>query len=1001
MTARKKTNRKPKSSCTRNRLLPRKQANALHFETLEPKNLLAAITVGNSTDFFNAPNTSSITALMADDGGDGISLREAIAATNNTTGEDTITFDASVFTGGINNVIRLTLDQLRINDSLNIDGTSVEGVVITGDVDGDDRTISGTYITDVSASFGGVDGATDDLLDDNLRGIYFYNSTGNLTLTGLTITGSRTTEIFDDRGGIFFNSSGVLTLNQSTVSGNSTTGDFSDGGGIFAVSGSVSLTNSTVSRNSTAGYRSHGGGIFNDSGSVSLINSVVSKNSTTGNQSYGGGIFTRSGSVSLTNSVLSGNSNTGGDGIDSSSGGAVNTSTGDISLINSTVDGNSTSGTGGGISTYSGNVVLSNSTVSNNQTTGTTGSAFSVGGGISNFRGNISLTNSTISGNSTTGDNGNGGGLSTFLGSVSLINSTVSGNSTTGNDSTGGGIRTFFGSVSLTNSTISGNSSIGNGGGIFTANATVLIVSSTVTGNSSLAVGGGISLTADNFNDDERLTLRNSIVAGNTDNGTAPDSLAVGDVTNDLIVENSLIGDTTGSGVNNATGTGNILDQPALLGSLADNGGPTQTHALLSGSPAIDAGNNALAVDENGTPLATDQIGQNRLFDGNDDGTATVDIGAFEDQAIRTAGQHIFYNNSGFDSTSNSDAIATDKVALRNGETATFKNYTSYINGINGIAIDLFNPGTLTASDIGLRFGNSDDVATYEILDAGATIANLTTVVGAGVNGSDRVFIEFADGAITNGWLQVTVLANNNTGLTDDDVFYFGNVIGESGNDPNTAIVNLADAGGVRTNQTGFGLTDVSDDFDFNRDAVVNLADISIARTNQSGFFNVVNLITPLDSSAGQNDKLPPAVASAATTSVALLADSSKSKVEVVEVIEVVEVNTASTSELTEAKVATPELTTLELTTSNLPSFAVAANIETTTNGQFNGADQSDEAPLLAPLELVGAGLDTAATQQHVLDQVFETTGQADDLAVNVQLTDIDALFESSFSIDL
>ena len=159
---------------------------------------------------------------------------------------------------------------------------------------------------------------------------------------------------------------------------------------------------------------------------------------------------------------------------------------------------------------------------------------------------------------------------------------------------------------------------------------------------------------------------------------------------------------------------------------------------------------------------------------------------------VNIAGAHVFYNNSTFDGTSNSDAIATDKVPLRNGQTATFENYTSYVHGINGIAIDLVNPGTILASDIELRFGNSDDVATYATLDASSTITNLSTNAGAGVNGTDRVFIEFADGAITNGWLQVTVLANSNTGLTDDDVFYFGNAIGESGNDPTNAIVNIA-----------------------------------------------------------------------------------------------------------------------------------------------------------------------------------------------------------------
>ena len=204
---------------------------------------------------------------------------------------------------------------------------------------------------------------------------------------------------------------------------------------------------------------------------------------------------------------------------------------------------------------------------------------------------------------------------------------------------------------------------------------------------------------------------------------------------------------------------------------------------------------------------------------------------------------------------------------MRNGETATFENYTSYIHGINGIAVDLFSSNGLVASDFQFSFGNGDDVDAYATLDSTSIITNLTTVAGAGVNGSDRVFIEFADGAITNGWLQVTVLANASTGLTNDEVFYFGNVIGESGNDPTNAIVNLADIGNARTNQTGLGSTDVLNALDFNRDAVVNLADISIARTNQSGF-TPINLITPTSSSGTPSSKLLPSSLSTVGTNV-------------------------------------------------------------------------------------------------------------------------------------
>ena len=120
-------------------------------------------------------------------------------------------------------------------------------------------------------------------------------------------------------------------------------------------------------------------------------------------------------------------------------------------------------------------------------------------------------------------------------------------------------------------------------------------------------------------------------MASNTDDGTAPDLLAPRDFPDDLIVEHSLIGDTTGSGITATPGSGNIVNQSALLGPLADNGGSTLTHALLPGSPAIDTGNNALALDENGNPLETDQRGVIRVV-------GAADIGAFETQfdGVRT-----------------------------------------------------------------------------------------------------------------------------------------------------------------------------------------------------------------------------------------------------------------------------------------------------------------------------------------------------------------------------
>jgi predicted outer membrane repeat protein len=219
------------------------------------------------------------------------------------------------------------------------------------------------------------------------------------------------------------------------------------------------------------------------------------------------------------------------------------------------------------------------------------------------------LTNSTVSGNST---GTNGGGI--YAGATNLTNSTVSGNSA-GN--IGGGL--FAGTATMTNSTISGNSAGSEGGGLRAATATLL--NCTVAENSAHTGGGLFHEPGGTF------SVRNTIVALNlTDfTGTGPD--VSGTFTSQ---GHNLIGDGTGgTGFTNGVssdivgGAANPIDPK--LGPLQNNGGQTKTMALLAGSPAIDAGDNT------GVP-ATDQRGSGflRVKDGNGDGVAVVDIGAFE-----------------------------------------------------------------------------------------------------------------------------------------------------------------------------------------------------------------------------------------------------------------------------------------------------------------------------------------------------------------------------------
>jgi len=202
-------------------------------------------------------------------------------------------------------------------------------------------------------------------------------------------------------------------------------------------------------------------------------------------------------------------------------------------------------------------------------------------------------------------------------------------------------------------------------------------------------------------------------------------------------------------------------------------------------------------------------------------------------------GRHIFYNNSAFDGGSpaadsrDDAAVATDKPALLPGGQATFANYTGYNRGINGIMVDihaLANPNGLTAADFLCKVGNDSHPD-----GAGWTTVAAPSVAVRGIgSGVTRVTLTWADNTIKNQWLQVTV-KHANTGLPADDVFYFGNAIGESGNHAADAMVDLADELAVRSHKTGFTPALVTNPYDFNRDRRVNATDELIARYNHSG----------------------------------------------------------------------------------------------------------------------------------------------------------------------
>jgi hypothetical protein len=240
----------------------------------------------------------------------------------------------------------------------------------------------------------------------------------------------------------------------------------------------------------------------------------------------------------------------------------------------------------------------------------------------------VAISGVTIRDGSASGMSQLGGGIYNE-GVLTLTSSAVTGNRAT---LFGGGIENESGdTLTLRNVTVSSNFAHSDSGGIDNNGGTVLLVNSTITANTADADadgngsgGGFFDFGAGTFE------LRNTIVANNSDasgDGTiAPDCLG-----GPTSLGHNLIGNT--SSCDWVPATGDVLGMPAILGPLADNGGPAATHALLPGSPAIDAGDPAPPGSGGSSCEATDQRGLSRTLGGR------CDIGTYE--LVRCAGASV------------------------------------------------------------------------------------------------------------------------------------------------------------------------------------------------------------------------------------------------------------------------------------------------------------------------------------------------------------------------
>ncbi len=230
------------------------------------------------------------------------------------------------------------------------------------------------------------------------------------------------------------------------------------------------------------------------------------------------------------------------------------------------------------------------------------------GGGVRNYEGDLTLDRVAVKGN-TADLSGFGGGIYSTKGTLNLTESTVSGNSATNQ----AGVVQLSGTANITNTTISGNKTTGFSGGVFSAaldsNTTMNILNSTIANNESARLGGGIMTQLG-----AAVFVQNTIVADNSiENCNAAQFGGV------IFSQGNNISSDDSCDFTNSTDKQNTNP---LLGPLQDNGGPTDTRALLPASLAVDTAN-ATACPQH------DQRGVVRK-DGDKDGTVVCDIGSFE-----------------------------------------------------------------------------------------------------------------------------------------------------------------------------------------------------------------------------------------------------------------------------------------------------------------------------------------------------------------------------------
>lgn len=579
------------------------------------------------------------TIFNIDDAADGLLIEVMISGLTLTNG-----------LGGVFSLENLTISECVLaSNSAVLRGGAVNQI-------GGALTLIATTVSDNTATMGGgisLNGSRATIEDTTIRG----NSVSYVEAQG---------DIYAEGGGIYAENT-ELVMVQSSVSGNFAQGpSWTRGGGISQVGGNLHVVDSTFSDNAARGELGGvGGAVGMDGAQVRLTRSVVSMN-TAGS---GGGLYVQGGtlfgeeltvsenvanvgaglyatrtSIVLGSSQIADNSAEGGAGIwindskasvrDSRLVGNTSSGRGSaaaglhaafsfVEIARSVIaDNRAAQSAGGGISAAGGFLVIEESRIEGNEAVN--------GGGIASSGANFVVVRTIVADNRAHASNdpllllsptGVAGGILIVGGNARILDSTLLGNVAEGD---GGGIYwttggAFFDELLVENTTLSANRAAGRGGGLFVGASRSIIRNSTIARNVAGEDGGAVFYQSFGSRPENELNVHSTILADSLDpNGRSVTDIARGSEGGIINVDYSLIESAAPLAINGAN-SANIFGRDAVLLSLADNGGPTPTHALGEGSPALDAGANMGRA-------GWDQHGLSRTY-----GPAT-DIGAVEAQ---------------------------------------------------------------------------------------------------------------------------------------------------------------------------------------------------------------------------------------------------------------------------------------------------------------------------------------------------------------------------------